>query len=103
MKKKLLASTLLATLALTGCSYKYTTTPASMTFDGTQTDYSKASQWKSATLCKGLDEDGGDLSILDAAKKAGISKIKHIDNSLQYDKFLFWRYNYKKCITVYGE
>jgi hypothetical protein len=103
MKKRILLGSVTLLIALTGCSYKFTSTPASMKYDGTQTDYSKASHWKKAKLCKELTKDGGDLSILSAAKKAGISKIKHIDTSYEYKKFLFWTYDPKRCIIVYGE
>jgi len=74
-----------------------------MSYDGSKNDYSKADQWKSYTICKDLTEDGGDISVITAAKKAGISKIKHVDTSYQYKKFLFFTFAPKKCVTVYGE
>ncbi len=88
---------------LTGCSYKIASTPAVMSYDGSNVDYSQIDSMKHAKVCQYLADGEGDTTIIAAAKKAQISKVKHVDTSFEYEKFLFFTFGQKKCVTVYGE
>lgn len=90
-------------LMVSGCSHKMASTPAVMTYDGSNVDYSKIGEMKMSKLCSGLADADKDTTIIAAAKQAGISKIKHVDTSYEYSTFLFWTVSPKNCITVYGE
>lgn len=106
MTKKLIKYSLIGCTAaalMTGCSYKAFKTPAVMSFDGDKVDYTKIDEMKKAKVCQLLTEGDGDSTVILAAKKAGISHIEHVDTSFEYDQFLFWRYNVKSCVVVYGE
>ena len=92
-----------STLLVTGCSYKNISTPAVMSYDGSNVDYSTIDTLKKSELCKKLTDGDGDDSVITAAKKAGISKIKHVDTDYTHKQFLFWTYDQKVCVTVYGE
>ncbi len=94
----------IATLFLvTGCSFKSHSTPAVMSYDGSDVDYSTIDTLKHAKVCQKLSDGNGDRTIIAATKKANISKVKHVDTSFEYEQFLFWQYGHKKCVTVYGE
>ena len=105
MKKFLKYSVLaVATMALTtGCSLKSSSTPAVMTYDGSKVDYSTVENLKHAKVCEILTDREGDTSIIAAAKKAGISKVVHVDRSVEHKEFLFFQYGHKVCTTVYGK
>ena len=105
MKKAIKVSvlSLTAMLLVTGCSYKATSTPAVMSYDGSNVDYSKVESMKHAKVCKYLTSGDGDTTVISAAKKAGISKIKHVDTSFEYKQFLFFPFSAKRCSIVYGE
>ena len=94
---------LVSTLLITGCSYKNIGTPAVMSYDGSNVDYSKIDTLKKGEACKNLTDLDGDDSVITAAKQAGISKIKHVDNSFKQKQFLFFYYDKQNCVTVYGE
>jgi hypothetical protein len=103
--KKTLFTVFFFVLALgaTGCAHKITSTPAYMTYDGSNVDYSKIDTMKRATVCKGLHSSDGNTSIIAAAKAGEISKIKHVDISFEFKQFLFWPTSQFNCVTVYGE
>ena len=105
MKKILKYSAVLITVMLltTGCSYKSQSTPAVMTFDGTNVDYSKVTYLKNAKVCEYFADGEGDTTIIAAAKKAKVSKVKHVDISIEHETFLFFEYGHRRCVTVYGE
>ena len=106
MKKNLLIKSVVLTsllLLLSGCSYKSSATPAVMTYDGSSVDYSTITNMKNAKVCKELSSGDGDVTTIAAAKKARISKIKHVDVSFEYNTFLFFQFGHKRCVTVYGE
>ena len=90
------------TMLITGCSYKIAQTPAVMTYDGSNVDYSKISELKTGKICKFISSAEGDTTIIAAAKEANISHIKHIDKSYEYSTFLGFNYAQKECVTVYG-
>ena len=92
-----------ATILLsTGCTYKAIATPAVMSYDGSAVDYSTIDTMKHAKVCKDITSKDGDTTTIAAAKKAGISKIMHVDNSIERDTFLFWTTGIRQCTTVYG-
>jgi len=104
--KKFLKYSALAVAAMvltTGCSLKSTVTPAVMTYDGSSVDYTTIGNMKHAKVCQVLADGEGDTTIIAAAKAAGISKIKHVDSSLEHEQFVIFKYGYKICTTVYGE
>jgi hypothetical protein len=104
--KKILKNTglgLIAVLLMTGCSYKATSTPAVMSYDGSNVDYKTIDSMKHAKVCKETTSGDGDTTTIAAAKAAGISKIKHVDTSVEYDTFLFFATGTRLCTTVYGE
>ena len=90
-------------LLVTGCSYKNISTPVVMSYDGSNVDYSKIDTLKKSEVCKKLADANGNDSVITAAKKAGISKIKHVDTAYTQKQFLFWTYDREVCVTVYGE
>ncbi len=87
----------------TGCAHKMLQTPAVMTYDGSSLDYSKIDQLKVSKVCYTWGDDDKDTSVIRAAKQGGISKIKHVDTSVEYKKFLWFEYDQRSCTTVYGE
>ncbi|MDD5157630.1 TRL domain-containing protein [Sulfurimonas sp.] len=103
LKKSLLIVTVASILFFSGCSNRIANTPAVMSYDGSSVDYSKIDQMKVSKVCKYVTDASGDTTIVAAAKAAGISKIKHVDNSYEYSTFLFWSSGHKNCVTVYGE
>ncbi|QSZ40795.1 hypothetical protein GJV85_01250 [Sulfurimonas aquatica] len=93
----------LATLTMSGCAHKMASTPATMSYDGSNIDYSKINEMKVSKVCHNLTEPDADTTIVTAAKRASISKIKHVDTSFEYSTFLFWTISPKSCVTVYGQ
>ena len=93
----------LAIFALTGCTYKTVNTPVVMSYDGSNVDYSKVAGLKHAKVCKIITDKEGDTSVITAARKAGIKHVVHVDTSYEFDQFLFFTYNHRRCITVYGD
>lgn len=100
---KILGGIALASLLFTGCTFKTESTPAVMTYDGSNVDYSRIDELKKATVCKYVTAKEGDTTIIAAAKAGGIKKIKHVDTSFVYDTFFGMGYGYRNCVTVYGE
>ena len=103
MKKSLLVLLPFLAAAASGCAHKIVSTPATMTYDGSSVDYSKVETMKHATVCKDIGASDGDTTIIAAAKAAGISKVRHVDTSFQYSRFLFFTLDARNCVTVYGE
>ncbi|MDY0116441.1 MAG: TRL domain-containing protein [Sulfurimonadaceae bacterium] len=104
MKKiSIVALSALSLALLSGCSHKIASTPAVMVYDGSNVDYSQMETYKVSKICKALSASSGDTTITAAAKAGGISKIKHVDTSFEYNTFLFWQNGHKQCVTVYGE
>ncbi|OCL84072.1 TRL domain-containing protein [Arcobacter porcinus] len=114
MKKSLILGTILvATIAFTGCSsvkIKSEDTSTLMRYDGTNTDYSKLDSYKKGTVCTSYEVGRGyvgSTSVADAAKQAGISKVKHVDVHTEYKEtpgfMSSTKSDFKKCVTVYGE
>jgi len=103
MNFKKAAFPLLTIFALTGCTYKTVNTPVVMSYNGSDVDYSKVAGLKHAKVCKIITDKEGDTSVITAARKAGISHIVHVDTSYEFDQFLFFTYNHRRCVTVYGD
>lgn len=79
----------------TGCTYKLSDTATSTKLDGTQVDYSKMDKYiKTQSCIKFGNREDASMSILKAAQKAGISKVKYVDISTLKNE---------NCIIVYGE
>lgn len=95
--------TIVTMLTMTGCAHKMLSTPATMSYDGSSVDYSKIDSMKHAKVCQDLKSEDSDTSIITATKIAHISKVKHIESSFEYKKFLWFLTSTKKCVTVYGE
>ncbi len=89
MKKLALAAICGASLLLTSCSLS---TP----FAATSNTFGKKCGESTATLIFGLGN--GDISINETAKKAGITKISHVDQNVK-NYFVFQ----KVTTRVYGE
>ncbi len=103
MKKYLFLGLSAAALLFTGCSYKYTQTPAAITFNGNSVDFQNIDKLKKVKICKDADKVEGDLSLLKAAKEKNLSKIVFFDKTYEYKQFLFWTYGKKDCVVVYGK
>lgn len=104
MKKiSIVAMSALSLILLSGCSNRIASTPAVMSYNGSDVDYSKIDSMKVSKICKELSANSGDTTIVVAAKAGNISKIKHVDTSFEYTTFLFWTTGHKQCVTVYGE
>ena len=93
MKKLIYLSLLGLTLLSTGCSHTVSATSSSVVLDGTKVDYSKMDQYIKSEQCVQTNQTGT-VSIKEAAKKAGIVKIMHVDKS---------RYGSLICVIVYGK
>ncbi len=63
--------------------------------DGSKVDYANMEKYKTSTSCTkvGSHEDSS-LSVFETAKKAGISKVVYVDQSVTKDLV---------CVIVYGE
>ena len=87
---------------ITGCSHKSNATIHQVKIDGTKTDYSKFNQFKKVEKCYG--SDGGDVvSIVELSKSVGITKIRHIDDSIETTWMPIFGTSVKMCKTIYGE
>ena len=93
MKKLIYLSLLELTLLSTGCSHTVSATSSSVVLDGTKVDYSKMDQYIKSEQCIQRDSSGT-VSIIEAAKKAGIVKIVHVDKSV---------HGGLRCAIVYGK
>jgi hypothetical protein len=103
IKIMLAAAAFGAIVGISGCAHKIVSTPATMTYDGSSVDYSKVESMKHASVCKYDDSADGDTTIIAAARAAGVSKVKHVDNSFEYSRFLWFLIGQRHCVTVYGE
>lgn len=81
-----------------GLFYTNATYPVTAT-GATIEDFSKLKEAKASTTTYLLLVERGDASIDKAIKKAGITKISHIDVQ-EKSVFIFWR---KLTVKVYGE
>jgi len=96
MKRLLyIASLLTVALLVSGCTYKRTSTSLSTHLDGTKVDYANMDKYKQAKSCYNYKKTGdASDSILEAAKKVGITKVVYVDRSITGDI---------ACVIVYGE
>ena len=101
--QKITLLSVVAAAMFAGCTYKTESTPAVMSYDGSKVDYTTIDSMKHAKVCKFLDAPEGDVTIVTAAKAAGIKYVKHVDHSVEFDTFLFWDSGHRNCVTVYGE
>ena len=86
-------------VGVSGCAHEIKSTPIVMVFDASRVDFSKIDSMKHGMICHEIDDKDGDLSLITAAKAAGISKIMYVETSFQMNKG-----NGKaSCLTVYGE
>ena len=92
MKRTLLLSTLMLAVIISGCTYKVAHTPDQVRIDGTKVDFSNLDQYKKVEQCYTRRSEGT-ASIFEAAKKAGITQIVHVDESVKGDTY---------CAIVYG-
>jgi len=78
-----------------GCTYKLSGTNSMTKLDGTKVDYSRMNQYKTAKSCieYGSRKDES-ISVLEAAKTAGIKNVVYVDIST-LDR--------QQCVIVYGE
>ena len=101
MNKKLVASTiLLASLTLTGCTYK--TSVGVSPVDLSKSDMSKLSSSKVGEACQTrilLIPVSRDMSARKAAENGGISHIRYQETT----STSFWPFYDSKCLKVYGE
>ena len=82
-------------LLVSGCTYKRTATSQSTHLDGTKVDYSKMDKYIKAKTCYNVTKTGdASLSILEASKKVGITKIVYVDKTITSNIV---------CVVVYGE
>ena len=105
--KKISTAAILSIALFTGCSV----TPHANITDSTmgKLDYSNidfSKKMKESTICVNPHSLDGELTIMKAAKKGGISKILYVTNANHFTtkKGIFSTeivYT-KKCITVYG-
>ena len=103
LRKMIIASiAILGMITMSGCANRVASTPATMSYDGSSVDYSTIDTLKNAKVCKKLTDASGDTTIITAAKKAGISKIVHVDTSFESTSFLMFTFGAKSCVTVYG-
>jgi len=93
MKKLIFLSLLGSILLSTGCTYKVSETSPSVTLDGTKVDYSNMEQYIKSEQCYAIGSSGS-TSIMQAAKKAGIIEIVHVDESREGNTI---------CVIVYGK
>ncbi|RLA06269.1 MAG: hypothetical protein DRQ51_09820 [Gammaproteobacteria bacterium] len=103
---KLLSVCAFSSIGLFGCVQgNISRTPAVMTYDGSNVDYSKLHTLKKSTSCKNAGEADGNLTISSLTKKAKISKVIHIDtfNTYNIDNFNGKVTQKKECITIYGK
>jgi len=92
MKRKIVFTISVFALLFSGCSYRVSQTSNQVTIDGANVDYSDMSKYKKGEQCYDARSDGS-MSILEAAKKAGITKIVHVDNTIDGSTH---------CSVVYG-
>ena len=101
MNKGLLAVlTIGLLLGATGCAHETKGTPIVMAFNASAIDFSKLESMKQATICRDLRQQDGDLSILRAAKVAGVKHVVYVDTSLKTNSASGQA---ESCLTVYGE
>jgi len=114
MKKFNLSTlTILAIIGFSGCSVTPHTnleddSRVKINVDAKDIDFSK--EMKKSTLCENPQSLDGDLTIMKAAKKGGITKVKYVTKENHFTtqpKFLGLfgggtKYT-QKCITIYGE
>jgi len=92
---KLFMALAVSVLLMSGCTYKRTSTATSTHLDGTKVDFANMDKYKQAKLCYNYTKTGNASdSILDAAKKEGISKVVYVDRTITGDI---------ACVIVYGE
>ena len=100
MNKKLLATAILTTFALTGCTWK--TSANASPVDLSKTNMSQVSSMKTGEACQKyflIFPIGFDATAKTAAENGGISHIKYQETS----KTIFWPFYQSRCIKVYGE
>lgn len=104
MNKVLLASLTvgLAVLA-TGCAHEKRQTPIVMTFEVSSVDFMKVESMKHATICNDLHSADGDLTLISAAKAAGVRRIVYAEKSMKTVSGPFAGGGGSDCLTVYGE
>jgi len=91
----LLAGMVTVGLLVSGCTYQRTATSQSTHLDGTKVDYSQMDQYKTAKTCYNRTKtNDASLSILEASKKAGITTVVYVDETIT-DNLV--------CVVIYGE
>jgi len=98
----------ISALVFTGCSvtpHVNISDKGISTVDISKVDFSK--EMKQSTICENPHQLDGELTVMKAAKKGGISTVKYVtkeDHFTTQRKFFSTETRYsKKCITVYGE
>ena len=97
MKKQtlLLMSMLALGFIVSGCTYQRTATSQSTHLDGTKVDYSQMDKYITTKTCYSRTKtNDASLSILEAAKKAGITTVVYVDKTITGDLI---------CVIIYGE
>jgi len=91
----LLAGMIAVGLLVSGCTYQRTATSRSTHLDGTKVDYSQMDKYKTAKTCYSKTKaNDASLSILEASKKAGITTVVYVDETITADLV---------CVVIYGE
>ena len=97
MKKQtlLLTSLIVLGFSVSGCTYQRTATSRSTHLDGTKVDYSQMDKYITAKTCYNRTKtNDASLSILEASKKAGITTVVYVDETIT-DNLV--------CVVIYGE
>lgn len=105
MNKVILVS-LAACLAvlITGCASEKKMTPIVMSFDVSAVDFSKLESMKHATICDSHRSHNGDLTLISAAKAAGIKRMIYAEQLHKMTRDpLGAPIDGADCLTVYGE
>ena len=97
MKKQtlLVMSVMALGFMVSGCTYQRTATSKSTHLDGTKVDYSQMDKYITAKTCYNRAKtNDASLSILESSKKAGITTVVYVDETITGDLI---------CVIIYGE
>lgn len=104
MNKALLASLTVGFAVLaSGCAHEKKQTPIVMTFEVSSVDFMKVVSMKHATICNDIHSKDGDLTLISAAKAAGVRRIVYAEITKKTVSGPLGPDSGSDCLTVYGE
>lgn len=105
MNKALLASLVVSlSIVATGCAHEKKQTPFVMTIEVSSVDFMKIESMKHATICNDSHSVDGDLTLISAAKAAGVRRIVYAEKAVKKTMLdHVTEGSGSDCLTVYGE